>query len=61
MAADQTVLAELVTLAGLVAGAAMYSITIRRRAERRLLDVQRAAQDSGLQGLVRVFLADPRT
>jgi hypothetical protein len=57
--ADHFVLAQLLSLAGLVAGTAEYSTMIRRRADRRrqLLE-QQAAESAGLHGLVRVFLAD---
>ncbi len=58
MAADQQLLAQLLVLAGLLAGTGEYSVMVRRRAERRAAVA--AAHASGLQGLVRVFLADPR-
>jgi hypothetical protein len=59
MQIDNLVLAQLLVLSGLIAGTAEYSLIIRRRAARRALDTQRAAVEaSGLQGLVRVFLAD---
>lgn len=59
MALDQVVLAELLTLSGLIAATAEYSTLIRRRVERRhVLAEWQAVESSGLQGLVRVFLAD---
>jgi hypothetical protein len=61
MTLDHAVLAELLVLAGLVAGTAEYSIMIRRRQVRRDLAAQQAAAEvAGLQGLVRVFLAEHR-
>ena len=52
-------LAELVTLAGLIAATAEYSHVIRHRVERRQLEADRlAAQATGLTGLVRVMLID---
>ncbi|HUH17394.1 MAG TPA: hypothetical protein VMM85_05545 [Methylomirabilota bacterium] len=52
-------LAELVTLAGLIAATAEYSHVIHRRVQRRQLEADRlAAQATGLTGLVRVLLAD---
>lgn len=59
MAADHLLLAQLLTLSGLIAGTAEYSTLIRRRVERRRLADRSAAESAGLQGLVRVFLADP--
>jgi hypothetical protein len=57
--AEHLVLAQLLSLSGLVAGTAEYSTVIRRRVERRrVLAEQQAAESAGLQGLVRVFLAD---
>ncbi|HEX6128457.1 MAG TPA: hypothetical protein VF071_05470 [Candidatus Limnocylindria bacterium] len=48
--------AQLLSIVGLVVGTADYALLIRRRAadRRRLAAVQR----TGLQGLVRVMLAD---
>jgi hypothetical protein len=61
MTPEHRLLAELLTLAGLVAGTAEYSIMIRRRQARRARTaLQSAAEMAGLQGLVRVFLADDR-
>jgi hypothetical protein len=61
MTPEHRLLAELLTLAGLVAGTAEYSIMIRRRQARRdRTALQSAAEVAGLQGLVRVFLADDR-
>jgi hypothetical protein len=50
------------TLIGLLVGALDYAVVIRHRAERREA-AQRAveARQHGLQGLVRVFLAEPRS
>jgi hypothetical protein len=59
---DALLLAQLLIAADLVAATTMYSMMIRRRAQRRRLDAdRRAVEDSGLQGLVRVFLADSRS
>jgi hypothetical protein len=59
MTPEHALLAELLTLAGLVAGTAEYSMIIRRRQVRRdRAALQAAAEMAGLRGLVRVFLAD---
>jgi hypothetical protein len=50
------------TLVALLAAALQYAVLVRHRVEERL--AQRARQeagDTGLQGLVRVFLADKPT
>jgi hypothetical protein len=61
MTPEHRLLAELLTLAGLIAGTAEYSIMIRRRQARRdRAALQTAADTAGLQGMVRVFLADDR-
>ena len=52
-------LAHLLALAGLIGGTVEYCEIIQRRAEQRRLDAdRRAAEASGLRGLVRVFLAE---
>lgn len=62
MVADHAVLGELLLLAASIAGTAMYSMLIRRRQAARLIVAEQAAVEaSGLQGLVRVFLADHRS
>ena len=49
-------------LAALIAATLEYELMIRRRAVRRAWEKQvRAAQDSGLNGLVRIFLTDRQT
>jgi hypothetical protein len=56
---DTHMLAELLSLAALMAATIDYGEVTKRRALRR---VQVAVEDEGLRGLVRVFLADaPRT
>lgn len=62
MAIDNLLLAQLLTLSGLVAATAEYSTMIRRRVERRSqAEQQRVAESAGLQGLVRIFLVDRPT
>ena len=58
MPADPLLLVQLLTLAGLTAGTAEYSAIIRRRVERQRLAERRLVEATGLQGLVRVLLAD---
>lgn len=57
MATDTEVLAQLLLLAGLITATTEYSILIHRRVERRALAERQTAEASGLQGLVRIFLA----
>jgi hypothetical protein len=60
MEPTQLMLAQLVTFAGLLGATIEYCELMRRRAQRRAADAERlAAQASGLQGLVRIFLAEP--
>ena len=55
----QHLLGELLLLAALIAATIEYAEILRRRVTRRAWAAdQRAAQDSGLEGLVRVFLAE---
>jgi hypothetical protein len=59
MAADTQTLAQLLSLAALIAATIEYAEVIKRRVKRRADARERAAiQDVGLNGLVRVFLAD---
>lgn len=58
-AVDHVLLAQLLSLSGLIAGTAEYSSLIRRRVDRRVEAEQRAVESAGLHGLVRVFLAEP--
>jgi hypothetical protein len=59
MAADTHTLAQLLSLAALIAATIEYAEVIKRRVKRRADARERAAiQDVGLNGLVRVFLAD---
>ena len=52
-------LAELLSLAALIAGTIEYCEVIRRRSVDRALEVEgRIAQEAGLHGLVRVLLVD---
>jgi hypothetical protein len=52
-------LAELLTLAALIAGTIEYCEIIRRRTVHRALETEsRIAQEAGLHGLVRVLLVD---
>lgn len=59
MAADTHMLAQLLALATLIGATIEYAEVIKRRVVRRAEARERAAlQDVGLNGLVRVFLAD---
>ena len=59
MDATDLLLAQLLTLAGLIGGTIEYCEIIQRRAVRRRVEQERLAMQSvGLEGLVRVFLAD---
>lgn len=58
MGPDHLALSQLLALAGLVGATAQYSVLMRRRVLARVRAEQRVVQESGLQGLVRVFLAD---
>ena len=59
MGATQLLLGQLLSLAGLIGGAIEYCEIIRRRAGLRRLEAERlAAQEAGLRGMVRVFLAE---
>ena len=60
MGASQLFLTELLSLAGLIGGTIEYGEIIQRRARRRRMVEadQRAAQEAGLRGMVRVFLAE---
>ncbi len=59
MGATDLFLAHLLSLAGLIGGTVEYCEIIKRRAELRRFDAdRRAAEASGLRGLVRVFLAE---
>lgn len=60
MATDTEALAQLLLLAGLITATMEYSILIRRRVERRALADRQTVEASGLQGLVRIFLASDR-
>ena len=52
-------LGQLVSLAALLGGTLEYCEIIRRRAQLRLLEAERlAAEEAGLRGMVRVFLAE---
>lgn len=55
---DHHYLAQLLALAGLIAATIEYGHIRRRRLERRSNEVSRLMAESGLNGLVRVFLAD---
>ena len=58
--ADAQVLVQLMTLVGLMGATIQYSHLIRRRAVRRKRAAfQHALDESGVRGLVRVFLVDP--
>ena len=51
--------AHLLSTIGLVLGTVDYSLLVRRRAvQRRRMRELEATQETGLQGLVRVLLAD---
>jgi hypothetical protein len=59
MAADTHTLAQLLSLAALIGATIEYAEVLKRRVKRRAEARERAAlQDVGLNGLVRVFLAD---
>ena len=62
MEASQLVLTELLAMVALVAATIEYGEVIQRRARRRALAEaeadQRAIQEAGLRGMVRVFLAE---
>jgi hypothetical protein len=59
MQADTHTLAQLLSLAALIGATIEYAEVIKRRVKRRAEARERAAfQDGGLNGLVRVFLAD---
>jgi hypothetical protein len=52
-------LSQLLILCGLVAATAEYCEVMKRRAVRRREEAdQRAAQDAGLRGMVRLFIAE---
>ena len=59
MAGSQNFLAHLLTLAGLIGGTIEYIEILKRRitARRQKADDD-AAADSGLRGMIRVFLTD---
>jgi hypothetical protein len=57
MATTNLLMAELLTLAGLIGGTIEYCEIIKRRAGAR--NLERVSQASGLVGLVRVFLTEP--
>jgi len=56
MGTSHLLLAQLIALAGLIGATVEYGEIIQRRAIRRR--DSRAAEESGLQGMVRVFLAE---
>ena len=59
MGVTHLLLAHLLALAGLIGGTIEYCEIIQRRAELRRLEAdRRAAEASGLRGMVRVFLAE---
>jgi len=59
MGATNLLLAQLLALAGLIGGTIEYCEIVRRRATLRFAERERLAfQAAGLNGLVRVFLAD---
>ena len=60
MGATSILMAQFLTLAGLIGGTVEYCEIVRRRAvARRLAEQERlAARASGLNALVRVFLAE---
>ena len=62
MEASQLVLTELLAMVALAAATIEYGEIIQRRARRRALAEaeadQRAVQEAGLRGMVRVFLAE---
>jgi hypothetical protein len=57
MGPTNLLMAELLTLAGLIGATIEYCEIIKRRTGTR--NLERASQESGLQGLVRVFLTEP--
>lgn len=60
MEPTELMLAQLIAYAGLLGATIEYCELMKRRAQRRAADAERlAAQASGLQGLVRIFLAEP--
>ena len=59
MGATQLLLGQVLSLAGLLGGTIEYCEIIRRRAACRRLETERlAAEEAGLRGMVRVFLAE---
>ena len=59
MGATNLLMAQLLTLAGLVGGTIEYCEILKRRAAARRSEQERlASQASGLHGLVRVFIAE---
>jgi hypothetical protein len=57
--ADSLTLAQLVSLAALMAATCDYAEMMRHRHRRRWADSERtSSEEAGLRGLVRVFLAD---
>ena len=59
MGATHLLLGQLLSLAGLLGATLEYCEIIRRRAQLRLFEAERlAAQEAGLRGMVRVFLAE---
>jgi hypothetical protein len=60
MGASHLLLTELLSLAGLIGGTIEYGEIIQRRSRRRrLIEAdQRAVEEAGLRGMVRVFLAE---
>jgi hypothetical protein len=60
--ADALLLAKLASLAALIGSTIEYAEMIKRRVVRRAATRDRAVlEERSLQGLVRVFLADPST
>lgn len=57
MGATNLFLAELLTLAGLIGGTIEYCEILKRRTGAR--NLERVCRASGLEALVRVFLAEP--
>ena len=59
MIADQTQLAHLLTVAGLLGGTIEYIEIVKRRVAARRAEAEReAGAESGLRGIVRVMLID---
>jgi hypothetical protein len=59
MGATHYLLAQLLTVAGLIGGTIEYCEIIQRRAAQRRLEADRlVAHEAGLRGMVRVFLAE---